>query len=308
MFPDQNNGGQPQFQQPAQQPAQQPQQQEPSFSLDNVILDNPAAQGGDQQQQQQPQGQPQGEPQGQPQYQQPAQQPQGQPQQYQQPAQGQQFQPTGDQQQQQPQGQPQSQQNQDDQPIQYTDPYATNGGVRAVRENFERYLDEKFPIKGKLDINSIDKKDPEAFAKFMNDMQEASRNDIANTQARADAKAAFEREIFEPVYQVFPKLKQDPTTDGLVRMLYRGAAADNPNISPVQVVAAFSNFTKQLYNSAVRAAQANVQSIPVAPAGQQGRAATKILNNEVVEKYAGGSVDDVAQLVAAMQGKGVGGL
>lgn len=279
MFPDQN-GGQPAPQQPVEQPAQQPQENE--FTIENLILDNPAAnpQGQQQEGQQAPQNQPT--------------QQEGQQQPAQQPAQ------------QAPQQQPQGQQ--EEQPVQVQDPYATTGGVRAVREQFDKYLDEKFPIKGKLDINSIDKKDPEAFARFMNDMQEASRNDIANTAARERAEAEFQQQIFEPVYQVFPKLKQDPVTDGLVRMLYRGASADNPNISPVQVVQAFSNFTRQLYNAAVRSAQANVQNIPVAPAGQQGRAATKILNNEVVEKYAGGGIDDVAQLIAGMQGRGVGGL
>lgn len=282
MFP-QDNGGQPApqpmeqpAQQPApQQPAQQPAQQPQNFSLENLILDNPEAQ---------PQ---------QPAEQQPAQQPQEQPQQPQ-------GQPQG-QPQEQPQGQPQNE------PLQVNDPYA-GGGVRTARESFEKYLDEKFPIKGKLDINSIDKKDPEAFARFMNDMQEASRNDMVNTAARERAEAEFQNQIFEPVYQVFPKLKQDAVTDGLVRMIYKGAAADNPNISPVQVVQAFSNYTRQLYNAAVKSAQANIQQIPVAPAGQQGRAATKILNNEVVQKYAGGSADDVAQLIASMQGQGVGGL
>ena len=189
MYPD---GQQPQPQQPAEQPQAQPAPQQPEFTIQDLIVDNPAANG-----------------QAQPAQQQPAEQPQ-QPQQPAQPA---------------PQQQPQEQ----EQEQQVHDPYSDMGGVRAARDKFEQYLDEKFPIKGKLDINQIDKKDPEAFAKFMNDMQEASRNDIVNQQRREQAKAEFEREIFEPVYQVYPKLKQDPVTDGLVRMLYKGASADNPN-------------------------------------------------------------------------------
>lgn len=268
MFP-QNDGGQTAPQQPAEQPQAQPQTQE--FSIQDLIVDNPQAQGEGQGQPEQPQ------------------QPQAQPQANEQ-----------------PQAQPQQQPQQEEAP-QINDPYE-GGGVREARAQFDKYLDEKFPIKGKLDINQIDKKDPEAFAKFMNEMQEASRNDIINQQRREQAEAEFNQQIFEPVYKVYPKLRQDPTTDGLVRMIYRGAAAENPNISPVQVVQAFSNYTRQLYNAAVRSAQANVQRIPVAPAGQQGRAATKILNNEVVEKYASGGTDDVAQLIAGLQGKGVGGL
>lgn len=271
MFP-QDNGGQP-----APQP-EQPQAQPQEFSIQDLIVDNPQAQEGQNTNEQ---------PQVQPQPQQPA-QPQAQPQ----------AQPE-----QQPTQQPQS----NDEPPQVDDPYA-GGGVREARNQFERYLEEKFPIKGKLDINQIDKKDPEAFAKFMNEMQESSRNDIRNQQLREQAQAEFDQQIFEPVYRAYPKLRQDPVTDGLVRMLYKGAASDNPNISPVQVASAFSNFTRQVYNAAVRSAQANVQRIPVAPAGSQGRAATKILNNEVVEKYAGGGTDDVAQLIAGLQGKGVGGL
>lgn len=288
MYPDQNNGGQPQFQpvqQPQggeQQPQQQQQPQQPEPTIDNLIVDNPAFAGQPQQQQETPVNQP---------VQQPAQQ--------------------APQQQGQPQQQPQQQQQErqeDNQPIQYNDPYQQQGGVRTVRANFDKWLDEKYPIKGKLSLDDVDKKDPAKLAQFFEDMQDRTQSDLRNEQARDAARAQFEVQVFEPVYQVFPKLRQDPTTDGLVRMLYRGASADNPNTSPVQVAAAFSNFVRGVYQAAYRSGQANVQQIPSAPVGQQGRAASKMLNNDVVEKMAGGGIEDVASLVAALQGKGVGGL
>ena len=94
----------------------------------------------------------------------------------------------------------------------------------------------------------------------------------------------------------------------MIRTLYRGAAAENPNISPVKVAAAFSNFVKGVYDQGLRSGRSSVQNIPTPPVGNQGRAAEKILNTNVVEKMASGGVDDVANLVASLQGKGVGGL
>lgn len=287
----QNFGQQPAQQpQPTQQPAQQQpaaQQpaQQPEADLSQLFVPNPDYQPTGEEQQ--PQGQ-------QPQQQQPAQQP---------------AQPEGQQPQGQPapQGQPQGQPQQE-QPMQYQDPYALNGGVATIRAAFEKQLDERFPVKGNLDINKIDKKDPNALAQFLTDMQTATREDLRNEQLREQARVQFEQQIFEPVYQTFPKLRQDPTTDQLVRALYRGVSADNPNVSPVQVAAAFSNFVRNLYNAAVRSAQANQASIPSKPAGNQSRATSKTLNTNVVEKLAGGDIEDVAKLIQGLQGNGVGGL
>lgn len=278
--------GQPQAapqQQPTQQPAPQPAQQpaQPA-DLSQLFVPNPEYQPDNSGQQQEPA--PQQQPQQQPA---PQAQPQAQPQE-------------------QPQGQPQ--QPQQEQPAQYNDPYALNGGVATIRAAFEKQLDERFPVKGNLDINKIDKKDPNALAQFLTDMQTATRDDLRNEQLREQARSQFEQQIFEPVYTAFPKLRQDKTTDELVRTLYRGVAADNPNVSPVQVAAAFSNFVRNLYNAAVRSAQANMQNIPSKPAGNQSRATSKVLNNDVVEKMASGGIDDVAKLVQGLQGNGVGGL
>lgn len=195
------------------------------------------------------------------------------------------------------------------QPTQYDDPYKHQGGVRTIRENFEKWLDEKYPLKGKLDITKVNKEDPQALAQFFHDIQENTANDLRNEQARKQAMAEFQEQIFQPVYDVFPKLRQDPTTDSMVKTFYRGAAAENPNISPVQVAAAFSNFVKGVYNQGLQSGKASVQNMPTPPVGNQGRASTeKILNTSVVEKMASGGVDDVANLVASLQGKGVGGL
>lgn len=206
-----------------------------------------------------------------------------------------------------PEHQQQEQEPHAPEPTQYDDPYKQQS-VGTIRQSFEKYLDEKFPLKGKLDINKIDKEDPQALAQFFSDIQENTASDLRNEQLRAQAEAEFQNQVFEPVYDVFPKLRQDPTTDSMVRTFYRGAAAENPNISPVKVAAAFSNFVKGVYDQGLRSGRASVQNIPTPPVGNQGRAAEKILNTNVVEKMASGGVDDVASLVASLQGKGVGGL
>lgn len=192
-------------------------------------------------------------------------------------------------------------------PTQYNDPYKQQS-VGTIRQSFEKYLDEKFPIKGNLDINKINKEDPQALAQFFSDIQENTASDLRNEQLRQQAEAQFQNQVFEPVYDVFPKLRQDQTTDSMIRTFYRGAAAENPNISPVKVAAAFSNFVKGVYDQGLRSGRSSVQNIPTPPVGNQGRAAEKILNTNVVEKMASGGVDDVANLVASLQGKGVGGL
>lgn len=192
-------------------------------------------------------------------------------------------------------------------PTQYDDPYKQQS-VGTIRQSFEKYLDEKFPLKGKLDINKIDREDPQALSQFFSDIQENTANDLRNEQLRRQAEADFQSQVFEPVYDVFPKLRQDETTDSMVRTFYRGAAADNPNVSPVKVAAAFRNFVKGVYDQGLRSGRSSVQNIPTPPVGNQGRAAEKILNTNVVEKMAGGGVDDVANLVASLQNKGVGGL
>lgn len=194
-------------------------------------------------------------------------------------------------------------------PTQVADPYEARGGVSAVRNEFDNWLDSKYPIIKEEEITAEQQKDPNTFLTFIQKNQKINNDNIRNEQARETARAEFENQIFEPVYSVYPKLREDKTTNAMVKMLYRGASASNPNISPVKVAAALSNFVRQVYTAGQKSASANRSSIPAAPAGNQGRAATKTLNQSAVERVsASGDMEAIAGMISNMQGKGVGGL
>jgi len=176
---------------------------------------------------------------------------------------------------------------------------------RQEMEAFEKQLDERFPLKGKVDLNSIDRKDPNAINEYFNSMQENTRNDIANEQQRArlteEFKTRQEAKHWDAAYKAYPNLKGTPT-ETLVRQVVSGVK------SPLQAANLVNKLAVDMYNAGFRSAKGAVKQVPSKPLGRQGKTAPAKINRKAINEKAGGEFDDIVDAVAALAEAGEGGL
>lgn len=202
-------------------------------------------------------------------------------------------------------------QEQEPQPMEYKEPDVEDTYNKekddADLDAFMKTLDEKYPIKGRVEVKDIDKKDPNAISKFFNDVQDNARSDIENKSAREQAlnnfKAQQETKHWEAAYKAYPNLKQDKDTQNVVRVFAKGAGC-----SPLQAANFVNKLVTQVYNQGFNAARSVTKQVPSKPLGNQQQAKPVRINQKAMADKLAGDEDDIAEAIAAAQMAGIGGL
>lgn len=178
------------------------------------------------------------------------------------------------------------------------------------KADFDKWLDEQYPIKGNASLDNYDKKDPSAAKKYLNDMQDNIRNDMLNQTKREELAREYSQKQDErkwaAVYEAYPDLKKNKDINDMTRMFFDGA--NKSKLTPLQSTKLFNKLIFEAYNNGFNAARQHTTQVPSKPVGNQGQSKPIRINEKVMNEKAAGSVDDVAEVVAALQKAGVGGL
>ena len=196
-------------------------------------------------------------------------------------------------------------------PLEYNEPEVEDTYNKeqdnADLEAFMKTLDEKYPIKGRVEVKDIDKKDPNAINKFFNDVQDNARTDIENKslreQALNDFKAQQESKHWASAYKAYPNLREDKDTRDVVNIFAKGAGC-----SPLKAANFVNKFVTQVYNQGFNAARSITKQVPSRPLGNQQQATPVRVNQKAMAEKLAGDEDDIAAAVAAAQKLGIGGL
>lgn len=204
-----------------------------------------------------------------------------------------------------------TEQDQEPKPMEYKEPEVEDTYNKekddADLDAFMKTLDERYPIKGKASVRDIDKKDPNAINKFFDDVQENTRNDLVNEQARERALNDFKEQQsnkhWDAVYKAYPNLKEDKDTANVVRIFQKGAGC-----SPLQAANFVNKLVTQVYNQGFNAARSVKKQVPSTPLGNQQQAKPVRINEKRMAEKLAGDDDDIAEAIAAAQKAGIGGL
>ena len=197
-------------------------------------------------------------------------------------------------------------------PLEYKDPEVEDTYNKSddeqARDKFMKDLEEKYPIKGNASLQDVDTKDPQAVKKFFDDMQNNTRIDLENKEARKKAIEEFdarqENKHWEAAYKAYPKLRQDDETRRIVDIVAKGAGC-----SPLASANFVNKLITQVYNQGFNAARSHTQTVPSKPLGSQQQSAPVKLNKKAMnERLNYGNDDDIAEVVAAASKAGIGGL
>lgn len=208
----------------------------------------------------------------------------------------------------------QEEQTQEPQPLEYKEPDVkdTYNEVDEAQKkaDFDKWLDEQYPIKGNASLEQYDKKDPSSAKRYLDDMQNNIRNDMANQTKRDELVREYKQQQddrkWAAVYEAYPELKKNKDVHEMTRMFFDGASKNN--LTPLQATKLFNKLIIESYNNGFKAARQHTETMPSKPLGKQGQSNPVRLNEKALYEKAQGSVDDVAEAVAALQKAGIGGL
>ena len=126
------------------------------------------------------------------------------------------------------------------QELQYNEPEVedTYNPVEEKRKaaDFDKWLNEQYPIKGNADLSAYDKKDPASAKKYLEDMQNNIRSDITNEQKREELKRQYETQQeqarWASVDKAYPTLRENKAVYDMIRTFHDGAASKG--MTPLQ--------------------------------------------------------------------------
>ena len=203
---------------------------------------------------------------------------------------------------------------QEPQELQYNEPEVedTYNPVEEQRKqaDFDKWLNEQYPIKGNADLSAYDKKDPASAKKYLEDMQNNIRSDINNEHKREELKRQYEAQQenarWAAVDKAYPTLRQNKPVYEMIRTFHEGASSKG--MTPLQSAKLVNKIVFEAYNQGFRAARQHTEQVPSRPLGKQGKAQPVRLNEKAIRERASGDLDDVTAVVDALQKAGVGGL
>ncbi len=203
---------------------------------------------------------------------------------------------------------------QEPQELQYNEPEVEDTYNPAEEQkkaaDFDKWLNEQYPIKGNADLSSYDKKDPASAKKYLEDMQNNIRNDFANEQKRGELKRQYQAQQdnarWAAVDKAYPTLRSNKPVYDVIRTFHEGASSKG--MTPLQSAKLVNKMVYEAYNQGFRAARQHTEQVPSKPLGKQGKSQPIRLNEKALKERASGDLDDVTAVVDALQKAGVGGL
>lgn len=198
------------------------------------------------------------------------------------------------------------------QPLEYKEPdvqdtYSKEDNERA-KADFIKELEERYPIKGKASIDNIDRKDPNAFKQYLNDIQDNTRNDLVNEAARKKALEEYNSvqndKHWETVYKAYPNIRSNEDVFDFIKAYQKGK-----DVSPLAAANSFNKLMTKIYNEGFNAAKSVTRQVPSKQVGNQAKAAPIKINQKAMnDRLSFGTDDDIAEAIAAAQKAGIGGL
>lgn len=203
---------------------------------------------------------------------------------------------------------------QEPQELQYNEPEVedTYNPVEEQKKtaDFDKWLNEQYPIKGNADLSAYDKKDPASAKKYLEDMQNNIRSDLVNEQKREELKRQYQQQQesarWSAVDKAYPELRKNKPVYELIRTFHDGGASKG--LTPLQSTKMINKMVYEAYNQGFCAARQHTEQVPSRPLGKQGKAQPVRLNEKAIKERASGDIDDVTAVVDALQKAGVGGL